>query len=591
MKKITYQINKKSIYLLSLFTLFLYDTTYAQCPENITVNNDEGECGAVVTYSISGSGAVQSDNGIVNHDASNGLNGWNVTLNGGNGWTTADNRFRTSYANCAKNQLVDLSDLGLTDDYMDTQPAITVSDDYIGIGPNYSDIYFLTVELRGATGNVIASYTTGNITTSSEWQTASHTFTDYGAGVRSVYFSHGGRDVEFWAGQYGAAMTNAEVTVAIPTSTIVQTAGLESGEMFPVGTTTNTFEITDEDDNVTTCSFDVVVNDNEAPIVITNNYTAALDVTGSIIITGEDIDNGSSDNCEIISYELDIYEFSCEDLGENTVTLTVTDANGNTSSQSAIVTVVDNLGPTITVQDFTVALDDQGNAVVTADDIATVTDNCGTFTYEVNITEFNCDNLGNNTVIITATDEYGNTSTANAVLTVEDITAPIVVTQDITIALNESGVAVITVDDVNDGSTDNCGIFSYGLDTATFGCTHIGENEITLTVIDGFGNEGTGTVIVTVEDPNNYCALNTTDLSFDASVKIYPNPTDGILTIASSDKKIATGQLYDIGGRLIKEFIINSYDHSLNFSELNSGLYILKLYSENNTLVKQIVKN
>ena len=45
----------------------------------------------------------------------------------------------------------------------------------------------------------------------------------------------------------------------------IQTAGLPSGSEFPVGTTTNTFEVTDASGNTSTCSFDVVVSDVEGP--------------------------------------------------------------------------------------------------------------------------------------------------------------------------------------------------------------------------------------------------------------------------------------------------------------------------------------
>jgi hypothetical protein len=40
-----------------------------------------------------------------------------------------------------------------------------------------------------------------------------------------------------------------------------QTAGLASGSDFPIGTTTNTFVVTDVEGNSVTCSFDVIVNE------------------------------------------------------------------------------------------------------------------------------------------------------------------------------------------------------------------------------------------------------------------------------------------------------------------------------------------
>ncbi|WP_067145358.1 BspA family leucine-rich repeat surface protein [Pseudotamlana agarivorans] len=49
-------------------------------------------------------------------------------------------------------------------------------------------------------------------------------------------------------------------------TTTTQIAGLASGAEFPIGTTTNTFEISDAAGNTTTCSFDVTIIE-EAPIV------------------------------------------------------------------------------------------------------------------------------------------------------------------------------------------------------------------------------------------------------------------------------------------------------------------------------------
>jgi hypothetical protein len=54
--------------------------------------------------------------------------------------------------------------------------------------------------------------------------------------------------------------------------TITQAAGLTSGSLFPVGTTTNTFLLTNSSGNSATCSFDVVVFDTEPPVI--DNITA-----------------------------------------------------------------------------------------------------------------------------------------------------------------------------------------------------------------------------------------------------------------------------------------------------------------------------
>jgi hypothetical protein len=143
------------------------------------------------------------------------------------------------------------------------------------------------------------------------------------------------------------ALSGAVVTYTNPVAidncsgvTVVQTTGLASGEIFPVGTTTNTFVATDAAGNSSTCIFTVTVNDIEAPTAVCQNITITLDAMGTATIVANDIDGGSTDNVGITSYTIDIDTFSCSDVGTPvTVTLTVSDAEGNSDSCTALVTV------------------------------------------------------------------------------------------------------------------------------------------------------------------------------------------------------------------------------------------------------------
>ncbi|MCG2420611.1 hypothetical protein K8089_16440, partial [Aequorivita sp. F47161] len=91
------------------------------------------------------------------------------------------------------------------------------------------------------------------------------------------------------------------------------------------------------------------VNDTEAPVAnCAAPFTIQLDATGNATITVADIENGSTDNCGIATTTIDKSTFTCADVGPNTITLTVTDVNGNTSTCTTVVTVEDNVPPTIT---------------------------------------------------------------------------------------------------------------------------------------------------------------------------------------------------------------------------------------------------
>jgi PKD repeat protein len=116
------------------------------------------------------------------------------------------------------------------------------------------------------------------------------------------------------------------------------------------------------------------------------------------------------DNCGIASLVLDNMSFDCSDVGANTVTLTATDVNGNSSSASANVIVEDNIAPTALCQSVTVTLVN-GQASITAQDIdAGSYDNCGIQSISVSQDAFDCDDIGSNSVTLTVTDVNGNVS-------------------------------------------------------------------------------------------------------------------------------------------------------------------------------------
>lgn len=333
---------------------------------------------------------------------------------------------------------------------------------------------------------------------------------------------------------------NAVVNYIIPTfddncqgtglpGTLVE--GPASGAQFPIGTTTVKYIYTDAAGNVSdTCAFNVTVEDREAPTALCHDLTVYLDAAGTAQITPGDIDNGSFDGCALDSIRIDISTFTCSEIGANTVTLTVVDLVGNEASCPAVVTVADTVKPTVICKNIDVYLDTNGQANISAADVDNGSyDNCGISTMNLSVSNFTCSEIGANQVTLTVTDNYGNSNSCNAIVTVHDTISPVAVCKDIVIPLNAGGKAGITASDIDNGSSDNCGIAGMSVSIDSFDCSNVGTNQVILTVNDASGNSSTCTATVTVEDiekPVAKCKDITIQLDANGLAAILPADVD-----------------------------------------------------------------
>ena len=131
-------------------------------------------------------------------------------------------------------------------------------------------------------------------------------------------------------GSCSALFTYNIVSLDNCSSTLTQTTGLTSGTVFPKGITANTYESVDLAGNVSTCSFNVTIIDNELPSIICPN---------DIIICEENITVSQptiNDNCGIMSLLNDFNNTSdasgVYSVGNTAVNWIVTDSSGNTNS-------------------------------------------------------------------------------------------------------------------------------------------------------------------------------------------------------------------------------------------------------------------
>jgi hypothetical protein len=75
----------------------------------------------------------------------------------------------------------------------------------------------------------------------------------------------------------------------------------------------------------------------------------------------------------------------------------------------------------------------------------------------------------------------------------------------------------------------------------------------------------------------------------DASIVVYPNPTNGQLNVSASTN-IQSLQLFDIQGRLLQTALRNETSVSIDISAKQSGIYFVKVISDKGTSIQKIVK-
>lgn len=135
--------------------------------------------------------------------------------------------------------------------------------------------------------------------------------------------------------------------------------GLGPYNNLPSGTYNVTYQVTDFALNTGQCSFKVTVLDTFPPVAVCKGQVVvALSNKAPSALFPSSVDNGSTDNCNILKYELDRLDdalgfqdsllFNCADVGDTIlVDLKVTDASGLFSICTSKVIVQDKIAPFI----------------------------------------------------------------------------------------------------------------------------------------------------------------------------------------------------------------------------------------------------
>lgn len=260
-------------------------------------------------------------------------------------------------------------------------------------------------------------------------------------------------------------------------------------------------------------------------------------------------------------------------------TVTVTDANGCTSSNTITLTE-----PLLLTAVITSSAD--VNCPGGADGSATVQAGFGTpgYTYSwapSGGSGATASNLGSGTYTATVTDANGCTATSTTTI---NVPAPIVITPTTTDEINgndgsasiavSGGTAPYTYSWSNGGNTQNI----FALPGGTY----------TVTVTDANGCTQTATVVV-----NSQLGINVNEVN--GTIGIYPNPNNGIFNISvagfnGGDLRIET---MDVSGKMLDQQLMQNapsdFVRPMDLRNLPVGTYFIRLISDKGTSTHRVV--
>ncbi|MEM9819759.1 MAG: SdrD B-like domain-containing protein [Bacteroidota bacterium] len=250
----------------------------------------------------------------------------------------------------------------------------------------------------------------------------------------------------------------------------------------------------------------ITVEDNVSPVLIgvPTDETVACDAIPAIATPT------ATDNCDSdvnISFSEVQSNTVCSNAHTLTRTWTATDACGNTSQQTQVITVEDNTPP--------VLLNVPTDEVVECDAIPsaaspTATDNC-TDNVDISFSEVQSDAICPNAYTLTrtwtATDACGNQAVQTQIITVEDTTAPIL----LGVPANVNAACNTIPSPASPMATDNCDtevliILSEVQEAGS--CSNSYHLIRTWTATDACGNSSQQSQIISIEDTTTPTLLN-----------------------------------------------------------------------------------
>ena len=384
-------------------------------------------------------------------------------------------------------------------------------------------------------------------------------------------------------GPDGSTFTIGNWTFSGPNSLDSETSNSTAANPVPIQTYTQastygidvTLTVTDDFSNTNSCVANVVVFDTLAPTAnCETDPTFSLDANGDLTLTVADIDSNSVDACGIQSSTISQTTFDCTDQGTVPVTLTVTDIYGNVGTCVSTVGIDASNVVMITQDSLTnpTCFGDQNGAIYVS--LSGGDPNPYTIDWDVDGTGDNDDtedqtNLGEGTYEITVMDANGCISQDTFILTAPPAIDTSLSFDGTVLSSNENGAVYQWMD---------CGTMTAISGETSQDFTPTADGDYMVVITQGACTDSSACFTV------DGLSIGGESLSFE----LYPNPTNGLITVRLNSNDTVQLRLLDIKGSQLLQRTVQQ-QVQIDMSAFENGVYFIELQASGEVITKKII--
>ncbi|MBL0315607.1 MAG: DVUA0089 family protein [Flavobacteriales bacterium] len=204
------------------------------------------------------------------------------------------------------------------------------------------------------------------------------------------------------------------------------------------------------------------------------------------------------------------------------------------------------------------------------------------------ISENSISNLPVGDYVVYAVDICNSNDTWTFTIANGDNIPPIAICQNsLSVVVSTGNPAVLTVDEVNNGSSDNCADATASISPSTFDVFDEGDNVVTMIVTDANGLTAECTCTVNVE-----VVVGLEEMNEAKPIILQPNPNNGSFQLDLSAHHFSTNaqmQIVDCTGRVVYQSKVVNSKNIVSLADAAPGVYLMNLTDNDHKISARFV--